>query len=405
MPVECRRKYDRMKNMFRVLNFSISSGPLKGLSVGAVLCTLLTTLAVIWIVRAVGNFCSSFGINFLRGLIAAFLLLFTYTLIGNLRVRWVSQQTLKYLMVPILTPLGLLLGYLVTMPQNVTGCGPDNFWNTQVTDGFWNNYGAIAGWIRMSIGAVLVASIVVFMAISRERDRDAADLKLKFALERERLERTSVAAQIEAMRARMEPHFLFNTLANIQHLVQSQSPSASEVLSSLIKYLRTAIVEDRNGLATFAQEFDRVKHYLAIMQMRMPDRLQFDLLLPDDLGGQVVPTFAVLTLVENAIAHGIDPAENGGWIYVSASANGNVAQVDVLDSGVGVVSESAEGFGLRNLRERLALIWGRSATLLLQNTAKGTLARLTVPRMSVAEASNHFAVDEDISPDGSNKKL
>ena len=253
MPVECRRKYDRMKNMFRVLNFSISSGPLKGLSVGAVLCTLLTTLAVIWIVRAVGNFCSSFGINFLRGLIAAFLLLFTYTLIGNLRVRWVSQQTLKYLMVPILTPLGLLLGYLVTMPQNVTGCGPDNFWNTQVTDGFWNNYGAIAGWIRMSIGAVLVASIVVFMAISRERDRDAADLKLKFALERERLERTSVAAQIEAMRARMEPHFLFNTLANIQHLVQSQSPSASEVLSSLIKYLRTAIVEDRNGLATFAR--------------------------------------------------------------------------------------------------------------------------------------------------------
>jgi Histidine kinase len=372
-----------MNPIFRLLSFAIKSGPLKGLSVRVVLLTLLLTFAVVWIVRVIGHFQSSFWLSVLRGAIGAFILLFAYILVGNLRLRWVSQRTLKYLMVPILTPLGLLLGYFVTMPPN-DGC---------FCGGFLDNSVAIAGWARMSIGAVLVASIVVYMAISRERDRDAADLKLKFALERERLERKSVAAQMEAMRARMEPHFLFNTLANIQQLVQSQSPSASNVLSSLIAYLRTAVVEDRNGLATLAQEFDRAKHYLAIMQMRMPDRLQFELTLPDDLGKQVVPTFAVLTLVENAIAHGIDPTENGGWIYVSASAVGDLVQVDVLDTGAGVSVGSAEGFGLRNLRDRLAVIWQSHATLSLQNTTQGSLVRLTVPHMSVEEARNRFAED------------
>jgi Histidine kinase len=372
-------------NIFSPLsNMAIKSGPLKGLSALGIIYTLLMTLVVVWVVRVVGQFESPFWLSLKRGAIGALILLFAYTLAGNIRVRWVSQRTLKYLLIPVFAPLGIFVGYVLTMPSDDRCCG-----------NFFQNYAAISGWARMSMGAVLVTSIVVFLAISRERDRDAEDLKLKFSLERERLERQSVAARMEAMRSRMEPHFLFNTLANIQQLVDSQSPKASKVLSSLIAYLRTAIVEDRNGLATLAQEFDRAKHYLAIMQMRMPDRLQFELKLPQELELQVVPTFALLTLVENAVAHGIDPAENGGWIYVSAAqAEGNMVNIDVLDTGAAFASQPAEGFGLRNLRERLTVVCEGRATLSLQNTPQGTLARITLARMSMEEAASRFtAVD------------
>jgi hypothetical protein len=374
------RKY---MNIFSSLsNMVIKSGPLKGLSALSIFYTLLLTLAVVWAVRLVGQFESPFWLSLKRGAIGAMILLLTYTLAGNIRVRWISQRTLKYLLIPVFAPLGIFVGYVLTMSSDDRCCGS-----------FFQNYAAISGWARMSMGAVLITSIVVFLAISRERDRDAEDLELKFSLEREQLERQSVAARMEAMRARMEPHFLFNTLANIQQLVQHQSPQASAVLSSLIAYLRTAIVEDRNGLATLAQEFDRAKHYLAIMQMRMPDRLQFEQKLPPELEGQVVPTFAVLTLVENAVAHGIDPTENGGWIYVSATqAEADMVNIDVLDTGAAFASQPAEGFGLRNLRERLAVVCEGRATLSLQSTPKGTLARITLARMSMEEAASRFTV-------------
>jgi signal transduction histidine kinase len=380
-----------MKNFPSLPNLAITSGPLRGLSVRLVVYAMLLTLAVVWVVRVVGHFESPFWTSFVRGAMGALTLLFAYTLAGNLQVRWVSQRTLKYLMIPVLAPLGIFVGYVLTMPgDDARFCG-----------GFFENYAAISGWARMSVGAVLVASLVVFMAINRERDRDAQDQELRFALERERLERKSVAAHMEAMRARMEPHFLFNTLANIQQLVQSQSPQASAVLSSLIAYLRTAIVEDRNGLASLSQEFDRAKHYLAIMQMRMPDRLQFDLKLPEDLGTQVVPTFSLLTLVENAIAHGIDPMENGGKIYLEASVVGDQAAVEVRDTGAGVVENSTEGFGLRNLRDRLAVLWPGGASLTLQGTAKGTVARITLPQMSLQEATIRFSGDDNNKARGS----
>jgi signal transduction histidine kinase len=376
-----------MKIFSSLSNMVIKSGPLKGLSAPSIVYTLLLTLAVVWAVRLVGQFESPFWLSLKRGAIGALILLFAYTLAGNIRVRWISQRTLKYLLIPVFAPLGIFVGYVLTMPSDDRCCGS-----------FFQNYGAISGWARMSMGAVLVTSIVVFLAISRERDRDAEDLKLKFSLERERLERQSVAARMEAMRARMEPHFLFNTLANIQQLVQHQSPHAPQVLSSLIAYLRTAIVEDRNGLATLAQEFDRAKHYLAIMQMRIPDRLKFEINLPPELDQQVIPTFAVLTLVENAVAHGIDPTEHGGTIYVSASlAEADMVNIDVLDAGAAFGTQPEEGFGLRNLRERLAIVFEGRATLSLQSTPSGTLARVTVVRMSVEDASRRFAASHDDS--------
>ncbi len=355
--------------------FAVNAGPLKGLSVRQLLYALLLTLAVVAAVRTAGSFYSPFWLSYLRGVIAAVVLLLAYTLAGNLRVPRVSQRTLKYLLVPIFAPLGLLLAYMLTMPPGTGCCGGS----------FFDDHGSVGGWAKMSAGAVLAASTMAFLAISRERDRDADDLRRKFEFEREHLERLSVAARMEAVRVRMEPHFLFNTLANIQQLVRDGSPRAPDVLCSLIAYLRAAIVEDRNGMTSLAQEFDRARHYLAIMQMRLPDRLWFELVLPHALEAVPFPALALLTLVENAVAHGIEPSENGGWIRVSASVDErDVVHIDVLDTGVGLAASAGTGFGLRNLRERLAAAWGGGATLSLYNTSDGTLARISVSRTALA---------------------
>jgi signal transduction histidine kinase len=355
-------------------SFTVTSGPLKGLSVRQLFYTLLLTLAVVVVVRAAASFGSPFWLSYLRGVIAAVMLLLAYTLAGNLRVPLVSQRTLKYLLVPIMAPMGLMLAYVLTMSPDSSCCSGT----------FFQNHSAIEGWAKMSAGAVLAASTMAFLAISRERDRDADDQRRKFEFEREHLERLTVAARMEAMRVRMEPHFLFNTLANIQQLVRDGSPHAADVLCSLIAYLRAAIVEDRNGMTSLAQEFDRARHYLAIMQMRLPDRLWFELVLPHELETVAFPALALLTLVENAVAHGIEPSENGGWIRVSArAAEGDVVQIDVQDTGVGLAADAGTGFGLRNLRERLAVAWADGVTLSLQNTSDGTLARISVSRTAL----------------------
>jgi signal transduction histidine kinase len=358
---------------------ALRSGPLRGLSVRQLIYALLLSFATVLVVRVVTEFESPLWLSGLRGAIGAVVLLFAYTLAGNLHLPRVSQRTLRYLLVPTFAPLGLLLAYLLPMRSN-TGC----------CDGtFFQNHAAVHGWAKMSVGAVIAASIIAFLAISREHERDADDLRLKFELEREHLERLSVVARMEALRARIEPHFLFNTLANIQQLVHEGSPRASDVLSSLIGYLRAVIVEDRDGTTNLAQEFDRARHYLAIMQMCIPDRLEFEIVLPEALESQAFPALALLTLVENAVAHGIDPTENGGWIRVSArGVEHGLVHVDVLDTGVGLAPDAGTGFGLRNLRERLATVWVGGATLSLQNTDEGTLARIALARMTLGRRAD-----------------
>jgi Histidine kinase len=365
--------------MKRSMQLAVASGPLKGLSLRQLVYVLLLTLGVVLVVRSTASFSTPLWLSCVRGAIGAVLLLLAYTLAGNLRLRWVSQRTLKYLLVPVFAPLGLLLAYLLTMPNNDGRCD----------GGFFENYSAVAGWAKMSAAAAIAASIMAFLAISREHDRDAVDLRLKFELERERLERLSVQARMEALRVRMEPHFLFNTLANIQQLVRDGAPGAADVLSSLIAYLRAAIIEDRNGMTSLAKEFERVKHYLAIMQMRFPDRLQFTVKLPAALEQQALPALALLTLVENAVVHGIDPSEAGGCIRVSASAEEQgPVRVDVLNTGAPLLPTEGAGFGLRNLRERLAAAWDGHASLVLQTSSEGTLARITMPRLTPAAGTS-----------------
>jgi len=229
--------------------------------------------------------------------------------------------------------------------------------------------------------AMVLGVLVTLGAVVREREAQARSQALQFAVERSELERRALDARLTVLTAQIEPHFLFNTLANVQALVESGSPRAAPVLRSLIAYLRAAVPQLHQGTPTLAQEEALVRAYLELMQMRMPDRLVYAIDIDPALRGLRLPPMTLLTLVENAIRHGIDPSESGGRIEVGARQLDNAVTLWVQDSGRGIDESQAPGTGIVNLRERLLASCGRSAALTLQGVEPhGVRAEITVPR-------------------------
>jgi LytS/YehU family sensor histidine kinase len=182
------------------------------------------------------------------------------------------------------------------------------------------------------------------------------------------------------MQAQIEPHFLFNTLANVQHLVGKDPALANQVLGSLIRYLRSAMPQMRDDTTTLARELELARAYLEIQRVRMGDRLRFNIDLDENVSSAVIPPMMLMTLVENAIKHGIDPVKTGGAIDIFATREGEQIVLRVRDSGNGIVPTSAPGVGLQNVRERLNALFGAAASLELREaTPKGVEALLKIP--------------------------
>jgi LytS/YehU family sensor histidine kinase len=202
-----------------------------------------------------------------------------------------------------------------------------------------------------------------------------------FELERSEYERRESDARLRQLQAQVEPHFLFNTLANVQALVDSGSPQASKVLNSLIAYLRAAVPRMHQQNSTLADETDLARAYLEIMQMRMPDRLQHAIHLDPAAARLKCPPMALLTLVENAVRHGIDPSEAGGRIDIDVWRRDKQCVMRVKDTGVGLRQTSRGlGTGLSTLRERLKLAYGGDAQLTLTEIAPhGVCAEIVFP--------------------------
>ncbi len=364
--------------------FTIPAGPLKGLSSRQVFVVLVFALFGVLAVIKFGNFQTSFQVLYGRAALTALTLLLVFTLMGNLRLPWLPHRAARFLAVPLVAPLALLATYLITIPRGVGG--------------FLSNRSAQTGWLIMSGVAVIVGLLMAFMAIDKERDREASDDALRFSLERERLQRQAATARLQIMSSQIQPHFLFNALANVQQLIESNSPRAAPLLGDLIEYLRGVVSIQGKLFIELRDEFELAVHYLAIMQMRMPDRLRFEVSLPDELASQAIPPLALLTLVENAVAHGVDPAESGGAVSVVARLVPEGVSIEVHDTADLLSSSIREGTGLTNLRERLQTAWGESAAVALNRGANGTTARLLLPRVaaSVMQQSLGQARDDDL---------
>jgi len=263
--------------------------------------------------------------------------------------RWLPRWLLTTLAVALTAQLGTFLIYLV-------GVGGD-------LEAFFTSEPRIRGFVIIACTSLVLGLLIVLGALLREREARARSLALQFELERSRLEQQASAARLAVLQAQIEPHFLFNTLANVQALVESGSPRAGPVLASLIAYLRAALPRLHDGEPTLTQELSLVRAYLELMQMRMPDRLAFSVHDGGAAGTLRFPPMALLTLVENAVRHGIDPQEQGGRIEVGVAHDAAGTRVWVADTGKGLAEHAAPGTGLSNLRERLAAFYSGKAEL------------------------------------------
>ena len=265
--------------------------------------------------------------------------------------RWLPRTVLRLIGIVVVIPIAAAIAYTVT-----TGGDPDLLPGTK----------RMAGYTHLVFAALLFAPWIAVAAILKQRDLFAREQALAFELERSEFERRVSDARLRLLQAQVEPHFLFNTLANVRELVVSGSPQAATLLDSLIAYLRAAVPRLHDPSTTLAQEAELVRAYLELMHMRMPDRLQFALHVDEGALGLRCPPMTLLTLVENAVRHGIDPSEEGGRIDVRVRLQDARCRVEVVDTGVGLGRSAAGlGTGLTNLRERLQLAFGGDATLTL----------------------------------------
>jgi sensor histidine kinase YesM len=232
-------------------------------------------------------------------------------------------------------------------------------------------------------GGLVVTLPVLAISLWRNRQYEALNAQLQHDAEQAKLARELSESQLRLLRAQIEPHFLFNTLGAVQQLAQHGAPRAAELTANLIDFLRSSMRDMRSEQVCLSAEFGLVESYLKVMQVRLGERLRFSLQLPRALEEVQLPTMILLTLVENAIKHGIEPALRGGEVTVSAEAIAGTVRIQVQDGGVGMSTidepDGGGGTGLENVRHRLRLAYGEQAGLRLRDGDPGLIAELTIP--------------------------
>ena len=249
----------------------------------------------------------------------------------------------------------------------------------------------ISGWIGDILSAVLIALFAYLVAAKIiVRKTAEADAKLRVATDsadHEAMQRQLVQARLKLLQAQVEPHFLFNTLAAVDYLIETDAKRASVMQKTLISYLRAALPQMRQESSTLGREITLIRAYLQLLKLRIEDRLEFEIKVAPNLESAVFPPMVLQTLVENAIKHGIEPKPEGGRITVQADIIDSQLRVDVVDTGVGLPdgdifgsSKNGSGLGLDNIRNRLALLYpGASRMELRSGHEGGTLVRLSIP--------------------------
>ncbi|MFL6694083.1 MAG: sensor histidine kinase, partial [Ramlibacter sp.] len=230
--------------------------------------------------------------------------------------------------------------------------------------------------LRNSVLITIAAgTVAIYYFYSRNR---SAYLERKVG----EVQRHADEARLKLLETQLEPHMLFNTMANLRALIGVDPQRAQQMLDHMIAYLRATLDASRAATHTLQAEFDRVRDYLELMAVRMGPRLAFDLQLPADLAQRRVPTLLLQPLVENAIKHGLEPQVQGGTLTVRAGTEGDRLLLEVCDTGVGpgVAGIPGSGFGLLQVRERLAAVYGPDASLeLTPSSPRGTRVAIHLP--------------------------
>jgi len=232
----------------------------------------------------------------------------------------------------------------------------------------------------------ILVSLVTKITYKGRVRAEAAAAQATETAEAESLKRQVVEARMAAMQAQVEPHFLFNTLASIDHLIETDPPKASIMQKNLIALLRASMPTMReanaSGVRDLGRELAVIQPYLEILKVRMEDRLQTQIDVPEGLRSAEFPPMMIQSLVENAIKHGLEPKPEGGSLVVRAEILHGKLAVTVADTGLGFgrAATAGTGIGLHNIRERLQLLYGGKASLTVkENTPSGTSVTISVP--------------------------
>ncbi|WP_229261972.1 sensor histidine kinase [Duganella guangzhouensis] len=245
----------------------------------------------------------------------------------------------------------------------------------------------------LSNRAVVLQCLVIaaFVALLMYMVRNATERRVARATEEARQReflassaRMLAEARLKALQAQIEPHFLYNTLANVVSLIGPQPAQAQHMLERFIDYLRASLAASRSEEATLASEAKLIAAYLDVLAVRMGERLRYRIEVPDELSQFRIAPMLLQPVVENAIAHGLEPKVEGGEIVLSARVEGEQVALCISDTGVGLNEHAPRkpggGVGLSNLRERLRSLYGSGAKVeLLENQPCGMTVRLMLP--------------------------
>ncbi|MGZ5084026.1 MAG: sensor histidine kinase [Usitatibacter sp.] len=253
--------------------------------------------------------------------------------------------------------MGVLFGFWVVSHVIDLGFGD---WLTQP-----------AALISITTTSLVISTIMGAIFFWRERHARAEAETERQRLRAERVERDAALANLRALQAQIEPHFLFNTLANVTSLIDPDPAKARRMLESFIRFLRASLGATRAESTTLADEAELIAAYLDVLEIRMGKRLRYEIEVPPGLHAFELPPMLLQPIVENAIRHGLEPKVEGGRVSVRAHRDGEAVVIEVTDDGVGFAPTTRGGVGLTNLRDRLRLLYGERAALVVGESAAG----------------------------------
>ena len=244
-------------------------------------------------------------------------------------------------------------------------------------------------WLMGIVSLLVLTGVIVKVVLGGKKKAERRAQVATATAAEESLKRQLVEAQLKMMQAQVEPHFLFNTLASVDYLIETDPSTASKMQKNLIQYLRAALPQMREGSTTLGKEVQLCRAFLEILKFRMEDRLQYSVIVPQGLQSAQFPPMMLQSLVENSIKHGLEPKPEGGALTISADIANGKLRVTVADTGLGfaVAGQPGTGVGLANVRERLAALYGGAARLSIEaNSPTGTIVTIEVPYAFEANA-------------------
>jgi signal transduction histidine kinase len=235
-------------------------------------------------------------------------------------------------------------------------------------------------------GAVEIGVVSLLFVLLAHRDRSTDALR-QAEFDRIALDRELAEARVMALQSQIEPHFLFNTLANVRRLLATDRAAGRLMVRQLSQYLHSSLSKLRDAKSSLGRELALTTAYLSVQQVRMGDRLEVAVDVPARLAAASFPPMMLITLVENAIKHGLAPIPEGGRVSIAASESDGRLLVRVVDTGAGIKSMSGAGIGIANTRARLQALFGADGRLRIgNNDAAGVTAAIEIP-FAISEAS------------------